>query len=58
MKIINFEIKKVILLRQKSTIFAKKSSNINTLMIKVIVMLETVFIILITTEVLNMAYII
>lgn len=58
MKIINFEIKKVILLRQKSTIFAKKSSNINTLMIKVIVMLETIFIILITTEVLNMAYII
>ena len=56
MKIINFEIKKVILLRQKSTIFAKKSSNINTLMIKVTVMLETTFIILITTDVLNMPY--
>ena len=52
MKIINFEIKKVILLRQKS----KKSSNINTLMIKVTVMLETTFIILITTDVLNMPY--
>ena len=56
MKIINFEIKKMILLRQKSTIFAKKSSNINTLMIKVTVMLETTFIILITTDVLNMPY--
>ena len=43
---------------QTSAIFAKKSSNINTLMIKIIVKLKNIIIILVNTELLHMAYVI
>ena len=40
---------------KKSTTFVGKSSNINTLMIKVIIELKTIAIILVNTDVLNIA---
>ena len=67
MKIVDFEKKKMIPLtsepqelhkKQKSLTFAKKSSNINTPMTKIIVKLKTTVIILINTEVLHIQYVI
>ena len=40
---------------KKSTTFVGKSSNINTLMINVIIGLKTIAIILVNTDVLNIA---
>ena len=67
MKIINFEKKKMILLtnqqhesyeKTKFCYICKKSLNINTPMIKIIVKLKIIVIILINTEVLYIAYVI
>ena len=42
----------------KNAAFAKKNSNINTLMIKIIITLKTIVFILVNTEVSNVAYLI